>query len=284
VVALGQPGLHQNAPGWRPTWPAAPHAAQTRQSPGAARARVAQHVGQAPPGLVDLCCKGSCGVTPQITTATPARASTAVSQNRPARPTAAASSGASHQRECKHQPDAGPHQGHGLGADFVTGLVRQQGRDRGRHRPCALQRAADDQPVQAGGHAPPAKLPAANTSRPMMMTRLRPKPVRGHAKRKSAAAPASGHKCPWPGPRGPGHLRPGSGPPPAQTPAAPETAPACAWQRSWPASHWRAAPGASWPARAPGEQGRQGPAPVKRWGCSSARICQESGARRAQNR
>ena len=60
-----------------------------------------------------------------------------------------------HQRQGKHQGNAGADQRHGLGTHLVAGGIRQQGRDRGRNGPGALQRTAGNQPVQVwrpGGH------------------------------------------------------------------------------------------------------------------------------------
>jgi hypothetical protein len=70
--------------------------------------------------------------------------------------------------------------------------------------------------------------------------------------------PASARRCPSPGRSGPGCRRPGSAAPPAQTPAAPGTAPACAARRWTPASRWRGARARScWWNRGPARCGWQ---------------------------
>jgi hypothetical protein len=244
--ASGGPWTARPAPAWRappPTSPAAPCAARTRPGSGAA--------GPGGPHIGQLATRLHCGAhavlggTHHSTTATPPAPARQVRPNRPGRPTAAVSSGASHQRQRKHQPDAAAHQRHGLGAHGVARLVGQQGRHGGRHGPCALQAHGPRAARPAGRPAAASRLPAANTSRPKTMTRLRPS--RSDARpRATATAPASGRRCPWPGRCGPGRRHRGTAPPPARTPAAPGTGPACAGQKCRPATGWRDAPRASW--------------------------------------
>src|SRR5665647_450543 len=61
-----------------------------------------------------------------------------------------------------------------------------------------------------------------------------------------AENPGSAHKCPWPSRPAPGHRHRGIWRLPGQTPAAPQTGPACAGQKSRPAKRWRAARWRSW--------------------------------------
>ena len=103
-------------------------------------------------------------------------------------------------------------------------------RPRSRRRPAATR--PDDQPVQGRRAQAAMKLPTANTSRPKMITRLRPEAVRGHAEgdlQDGLRQAVNAH-----GQADPGRVVAAgvARAPPARTPAAPGTGPACARRRS----------------------------------------------------
>ena len=89
--------------------------------------------------------------------------------------------GRHHQGQGEHQTDAAAHQSHGLGAHLVPRQVGQQGRDSGRHGPCPLQAASDQQTEQVGGRSRP-KAAQGKNHQAQHNDPLAPKTVRGHAK------------------------------------------------------------------------------------------------------
>jgi hypothetical protein len=82
-----------------------------------------------------------------MTAATPSSASSPVRANTH-QPDPARQHRRGHQRQGKHQADAGAHDRHRFGAHHVARLIRQQRRDSRRHRTSTLHRAADGQPGQ----------------------------------------------------------------------------------------------------------------------------------------
>lgn len=171
VRALGQPGLHQQRGHGHPHGQL--HRVQREDAEvEAQQVGVAQHVGQAAARRVRVAC--GLGGTTQSTTAMPASASAQVSPKMPGRPKRAASGGAATSATANISPMLPPTR--------AMALVRTPSRVWSASRavtaaetapaPCSA-RPSSSPPSESASAA--SRLPAANTSRPSTMTRLRPK-------------------------------------------------------------------------------------------------------------